>query len=103
VAAYGRLDVYSPEGPIDSYSLEKPIISVGRQPGNDLVLDTAGVSRYHFVLELRGERAFLIDKESQNGTYVDGVKVPPDEPQPAMRSGWMPNAPLSGLRWKIPS
>lgn len=79
MAAYGRLDVYSPEGPIDTYSLEKPVISVGRQSGNDIVLDTAGISRYHFVLELRGDHVVLIDKESQNGTYIDGVKVLPDE------------------------
>jgi pSer/pThr/pTyr-binding forkhead associated (FHA) protein len=86
VGAYGRLDVYRPEGPIDTFPLEKPTIGVGRQAGNDIVLDIAGVSRYHFILELRGDTVYLIDKESQNGTYVDGVKISSDAPHP-LREG----------------
>jgi pSer/pThr/pTyr-binding forkhead associated (FHA) protein len=86
VGAYGRLDVYRPEGPIDTFPLDKPTVGVGRQPGNDIILDIAGVSRYHFVIELRGEAVYLIDKESQNGTYVDGMKIAADKPHP-LREG----------------
>jgi len=86
VGAYGRIDVYRPEGPIDTFPLDKPTVGVGRQPGNDIVLDIAGVSRYHFVIELRGEAVYLLDKESQNGTYVDGVKIASDKPHP-LREG----------------
>lgn len=86
MAAYGRLDVYRPESPIETYPLEKATVGVGRQPGNDITIDTAGVSRYHFTLELRGEAVYLVDKESQNGTYVDGVRIKADEPHP-LREG----------------
>jgi pSer/pThr/pTyr-binding forkhead associated (FHA) protein len=80
VAAYGRLDIYLPNSTIETYALEKPSVGIGRQPGNDLVLDIAGISRYHFVIELRGESVYLIDKESQNGTYIDGERVKSDTP-----------------------
>lgn len=86
MSAYGRLDVYRPESSIETYPLDKPTIGIGRQPGNDIVIDTAGVSRYHFIIELRGDTPYLIDKESQNGTYVDGVKVKADDPHP-LREG----------------
>jgi pSer/pThr/pTyr-binding forkhead associated (FHA) protein len=39
---------------------------IGRSPGNDVVLDAAGVSRDHAVIEQQGGRFFLIDDGSTN-------------------------------------
>src|SRR5215470_7572051 len=78
--AYGRIDVYWPDGPIESYQLDKPTVAVGRSPGNDIVIDTTAVSRYHLSLSYRDLQVFLEDLESVNGTYVDGERVKPHEP-----------------------
>ncbi len=75
MAAYGRLDVYWPDGPIESYPLEKPVIAIGRSSGNDIVLDTTAVSRYHVSLSLQGEKVLLKDLDAVNGTYIDGDRM----------------------------
>jgi hypothetical protein len=48
---------------------ERPRITVGRQPFNDLVVEDDRVSRLHARIELRGSRFVLCD-ESSNGTHV---------------------------------
>lgn len=78
--AYGRLDVYWPDGPVESYQLEKPILAVGRSTGNDIVLDTTAVSRYHITLTNRDSQIFLEDLDSANGTYVDSKRLKAHDP-----------------------
>ncbi|MBN1201832.1 MAG: FHA domain-containing protein [Anaerolineae bacterium] len=78
--SFGRVDVYWPDGPIESYGLEKPIIAIGRSIGNDIVLDTTAVSRYHVTIGFDNRQAVLTDLESVNGTYVDGSRLAPNEP-----------------------
>lgn len=73
--AYGRLDVYWPDGPVESYRLEKPTYAIGRSSGNDIVLDTNAVSRYHVSLTYKDQQLILEDLESVNGTYVDGQRL----------------------------
>ncbi|MCC7206682.1 MAG: FHA domain-containing protein [Anaerolineae bacterium] len=84
--AYGRLDVYWPDGPSESYLLEKPVIAVGRSTGNDVVLDATSVSRYHISLSYESNQIVLRDLESVNGTYVDGQRLRPNETYP-LRGG----------------
>jgi hypothetical protein len=83
---YARLDVYWPNGPIESYQLDKPNVAVGRSTGNDIVLDTTAVSRYHITLTRREGQVFLEDLESANGTYVDGQRLKAHDPR-ALRDG----------------
>ncbi len=77
---YGRVDVYWPDGPVESYRVNKAAVAVGRSTGNDIVLDTTSVSRYHIKFSFNEYQAQLEDLESANGTYVDGVRLPPHEP-----------------------
>lgn len=86
MAAYGRLDVYWPNGPIESYQLDKPTIAIGRSTGNDIALDTTAVSRYHISVSLRGEQVVVEDLDSANGTYIDGVRMVAHQPHP-LRDG----------------
>lgn len=86
MAAYGRLDVYWPDGPIESYPLDKPTVAVGRSTGNDIALDTTAVSRYHISISLHGDQVVLEDLDSVNGTYIDGVRLPGHQPHP-LRDG----------------
>jgi hypothetical protein len=83
---YGRVDVYWPDGPVESYRLNKPTIAVGRSPGNDIVLDTTAISRYHITLVFRDQQAFLEDLGSVNGTYVDGLRLEANAPR-GLRGG----------------
>ncbi len=76
---YGRLDVYWPNGPSESYPLDKQTIAIGRSTGNDIALDATSVSRYHITISYENGQAVLRDKESVNGTYVDGERIKPED------------------------
>jgi pSer/pThr/pTyr-binding forkhead associated (FHA) protein len=77
--AYGRLDVYGPEGFFETFSLEGDNISIGRSTGNTITLDTNTISRYHFSLTHDGDKVFITDLDSVNGTFVDGLKLEANE------------------------
>jgi pSer/pThr/pTyr-binding forkhead associated (FHA) protein len=77
---YGRVDVYWPDGPVESYRLNKATIAVGRSTGNDIVLDTTAISRYHITFTFKDQQVLLEDLDSVNGTYVDGVRLQPHAP-----------------------
>jgi len=51
------------------------ILTIGRDPSNDLVLPDAMVSRRHAVIEHRGGQFFLRDCSSANGSVVNGDRV----------------------------
>lgn len=78
--AYGRLDVFYPDGNFRSFPLEDVKVSVGRSPGNTITLETETISRYHFSITNEAGEIQLADMESQNGTYIDGIKIPQGEP-----------------------
>ncbi len=78
--AYGRLDVFWPEGKIESFLLEGDTVSVGRAGGNTIALDTDTISRYHFSIMHQNGRVTITDLDSANGTFVDGVRLNSNEP-----------------------
>jgi len=50
--------------------------SIGRAPGNQLVLDDEKTSRKHALIHRQGEHEYwLVDLGSSNGSYVDGRRV----------------------------
>ncbi len=47
--------------------------SIGREPGNDLVLDGGNVSRHHAIIRVQDNGEYwLADLGSSNGTFLDG-------------------------------
>lgn len=48
---------------------ERPRVSIGRDPDNDICIEDDVVSRTHAEIALRGDRFMLVDR-STNGTYV---------------------------------
>ncbi len=56
-------------------ALGKTLLSIGRDPSNDLVLPDAMVSRRHAVIEYRGNQYYLRDCNSSNGSLVNGDRV----------------------------
>ena len=56
-------------------ALPRTILSIGRDPSNDLVLPDAMVSRRHALIECRGSQFYLRDCNSSNGSLVNGDRV----------------------------
>src|SRR5947207_3836821 len=56
-------------------ALARTIVSIGRDPSNDVVLPDAMVSRRHAVIEFRGSQYFIRDCNSSNGSLVNGDRV----------------------------
>jgi hypothetical protein len=54
--------------------LEEHVV-LGRDASAQVVVKDRSVSRKHAVIERRGERWFVVDQNSSNGTYLDGKRV----------------------------
>jgi len=54
---------------------EQKVLTIGRAPDCDLVVDSPSVSNLHARLFVRAENTLLEDLDSDNGTYVDGRKI----------------------------
>jgi pSer/pThr/pTyr-binding forkhead associated (FHA) protein len=50
-------------------------LTIGRHPDNDIVPKDPAVSNHHALIERKGEKLIVFDKESTNGTFVNGIKV----------------------------
>ncbi|MCY4073522.1 MAG: DUF3662 domain-containing protein [Chloroflexi bacterium] len=55
--------------------LEKPVINIGRDDDNDIVINDAYVSRHHLQLRFRNGAYILFDLNSRGGTYVNNVSA----------------------------
>lgn len=54
---------------------ERPVVTVGRNSGNDYVLKVGTVSRRHCAIVNHADEVWLYDLGSTLGTKVDGIKV----------------------------
>ena len=55
--------------------LAKERITIGRRPGNDIVIDHLAISGQHVAITTVGNESFLEDLGSTNGTLVNGQPV----------------------------
>ncbi len=59
-----------------AYSVgKKGVTSIGRKPGNDVVLKDPSVSGYHAKIRFEDDAYFLYDFATTNGTRVNGKKI----------------------------
>ncbi|MBK8904746.1 MAG: protein kinase [Anaerolineaceae bacterium] len=63
------------------FSMNKPRITIGRAPDNDIVLSSLDVSRHHARLEKVGGGWRIVDVDSRGGTFNDGHKLNPQKPE----------------------
>ncbi len=55
--------------------LTKPVTTIGRQLGNDLVFHEEFLSRHQAEIVYEDGKYILYDKQSTSGTYVNGKKI----------------------------
>jgi pSer/pThr/pTyr-binding forkhead associated (FHA) protein len=60
---------------MDQVELNKDQLTIGRNADSDIVLDNAGVSSQHAVIQKQGKGYAITDKDSSNGVFVNGNKV----------------------------
>lgn len=61
--------------PTTKLYLSKSASVVGRNTSSDLVIDDHNVSGRHCILDIHRRGLFILDLDSTNGTYVNGVLV----------------------------
>lgn len=57
------------------WTLDKAVVTIGRTPESDIVLEAREVSRRHARIERQGKQFVLIDEGSKNRTYVNGTAI----------------------------
>ncbi len=60
------------------YDLKGKIISIGRDPDNEICIDEETVSRKHSRIEKKGGKTTIIDLESTNCTYLNDIRLDPN-------------------------
>lgn len=58
-----------------TYSLKEGDNYIGRGAQADIRLQSTGVSKDHCVIHVNGNKIILLDKNSSNGTFVNGSKI----------------------------
>jgi putative secretion ATPase (PEP-CTERM system associated) len=70
-----KLLIYKKGNKFEEFLLDKEIVTLGRLPGNDIMLNDTVVSGHHAkILTLHGT-SFLEDMDSTNGTFVNSERV----------------------------
>lgn len=57
------------------FPLDKPVVRIGRNLENDLVLNHPTVSRFHAEIHYKERQFILVDKNSSSGTYLNNRKI----------------------------
>lgn len=60
---------------LDQVELNEDNLTIGRDPKSDIVLDNAGVSSQHAVIEKNHGLFVITDNDSKNGVFVNGEKT----------------------------
>jgi adenylate cyclase len=81
-----RLIISAPDAKRGILELTKPVTTVGRGNGNDLVLNDSSVSRFHAVFKLEESGVAIADRGSTNGVILNG--------QPIQRESFLKNGDL---------
>lgn len=55
--------------------------TIGRDPSNDIVLDSPKISRQHSRVQFDGTKYWISDLNSKNGTYIANDRLVPGEPE----------------------
>ena len=62
-----------------SFDLKGDIIHIGRSPHNNIQIKDKSVSRKHLKIIRRGDKYFVEDLKSKNGTFINGNQISPGD------------------------
>ncbi len=82
MAEYGKLILSKPDGVLQEFILNKPLITLGRATTNDIVLAKSRVSRSHAQVICTDDGIAVSDLNSSNGVVVNGQRVKDAKLQP---------------------
>ena len=74
----------SPEPSGQLFEIRTDSFVIGRLQDCHVVLDPNGISRKHTEIRRSGDRWVVVDLHSRNFTFLNGRKIDPDEPPPAL-------------------
>lgn len=80
----------------------KKVYTIGRDPQSDIFINDNSdvVSRLHATIRIDGSKMFLVD-QSQNGTYVNGMRMSANEEIPVTREDTISFANVAELDWTL--
>ena len=82
---WARLVIQLPQGGQQVYRIEKPVVNIGRQLSNDIIVEDKRVSRNHAQIKYQADRQFAIfDLGSTNGITINRT---PHMRQHVLRNG----------------
>ena len=58
------------------YNIDSDIVTIGRSSENDIQLYDKYISREHLRIRQKGDKYFVRDLGSENGTFVNGIQIP---------------------------
>ncbi len=62
-----------------SIPLQEGAFSIGRSPGNELIINDPNLSRFHGRLQVNPDGVWLIDLESSSGVLLNQAPIPPKQ------------------------
>src|SRR5262245_14782785 len=71
------LTIHSPEG-TQQMPLAEGRLTIGRKEAAALMINDEGLSRLHASLHREGDRVWVLDEGSTNGSFVNHRPVPPN-------------------------
>ncbi|MDO4616379.1 MAG: DUF6382 domain-containing protein [Lachnospiraceae bacterium] len=80
-------------------AIDQEVTMIGKSSQMDVVLKGLGISRIHARILCRGDDCFLSDRNSRNGTKLNGILLKPEEEQP-LSDGDRITFANTGFEWK---
>ncbi|MFV0527440.1 MAG: DUF6382 domain-containing protein, partial [Lachnospiraceae bacterium] len=80
VGTVGDCLVNTKPGSLPDIVLEQDLLVIGKVPNAaDILLESAAISRIHAMIKRVGKAYYLSDLNSRNGTYVNGIRLNPEQ------------------------
>jgi len=70
-----RLHLEDGKGEVRIFDFDQNEVVVGRDPASGLVIDDVEISRMHLVITRKKDGFFVDDRNSTNGTFMDGKQI----------------------------
>lgn len=70
-----KLNYMDRDNLLKEFEIQDDLITLGREATNKLVVADPSVSRQHAWVERKEDGYYLIDKNSSNGTFINGKKI----------------------------